>query len=99
PRNDGSYPERVAPAPRAGTARHLGEVAPGTRGTQREAPSMTGTTPQDLRSRIERYVSGVPAGEERAARESVDALRDALATGSGRGAPRNAHGEGTPTTW
>jgi len=54
---------------------------------------MTGTTPQDLKARIERYVTGVPAGEERAARESIDALREALATGSVRAALRNADGE------
>ena len=50
---------------------------------------MTGTTTQDLKSRIERYVTGVPAGEERAAREAIDALRDALATGTVRAAERN----------
>ena len=60
---------------------------------------MTGITPQDLKSRIERYVTGVPAGEERAARESIDALRDALATGSVRAAERNADGEWHANSW
>ncbi len=60
---------------------------------------MTSKAAQDLRSRIERFVGAVPAGEERAAREAIDALRDALATGTVRAAERDAGGQWRANSW
>ena len=53
----------------------------------------------ELKSRIERYVAGVPAGEERHAREAVDQLREALATGIVRAAERHADGKWHANAW
>jgi 2,3,4,5-tetrahydropyridine-2-carboxylate N-succinyltransferase len=53
----------------------------------------------ELKSRIERYVAGVPAGEERHAREAVDQLREALATGVVRAAERHADGKWHANAW
>jgi 2,3,4,5-tetrahydropyridine-2,6-dicarboxylate N-succinyltransferase len=60
---------------------------------------MTDAAVQDLRTRIERWVGGVPAGQKRAAREAVDALREALATGVVRAASRAASGQWTANAW
>lgn len=60
---------------------------------------MTATATYDLKSRIERFVSGVPAGEERAAREAIDALREALATGTVRAAERADDGQWHANSW
>ncbi len=60
---------------------------------------MTATATYDLKSRIERFVSGVPAGEERAAREAIDALREALATGTIRAAERADDGQWHANSW
>lgn len=53
----------------------------------------------DLQSRIERYSTAIPPGEERAARETVDALREALATGMVRAAERDSSGAWHVNSW
>jgi 2,3,4,5-tetrahydropyridine-2-carboxylate N-succinyltransferase len=58
---------------------------------------MTDTTA--LRATIERYVAGVPAGEEPRAREAVEQLKGWLNTGEVRAAERDADGRWHANTW
>ena len=60
---------------------------------------MTSIPATDLQAKVERFIAGVPAGEERAARQAVDALRDALATGTVRAAERQPNGEWKANSW
>ncbi len=53
----------------------------------------------ELQARIEQYVAGVPAGEERKARDAVDQLRQALATGVVRAAERRPDGSWHANAW
>ena len=46
-----------------------------------------------LRATVERYLGGVPAGEERAAREAVEQLKAYLNRGTVRAAERQPDGE------
>lgn len=52
-----------------------------------------------LRATIERYVGGVPAGEERAAREAVEHLKAHLNSGAVRAAERRPDGRWQANTW
>ena len=52
-----------------------------------------------LRAAIERYVGGVPAGEESAAREAVEQLKARLNTGAVRAAERGTDGRWHANTW
>ena len=52
-----------------------------------------------LRATIERYVAGVPHGEEARAREAIDALKSLLNTGEVRSASRDADGRWHANTW
>lgn len=52
-----------------------------------------------LRAAIERYVGGVPAGEEHAARDAVEALKALLNTGTVRAAERGPDGRWHANTW
>ena len=52
-----------------------------------------------LRTTIERYVDGVPAGEEPQARAAVEALKPLLNTGAVRSAERGADGQWRANTW
>jgi 2,3,4,5-tetrahydropyridine-2,6-dicarboxylate N-succinyltransferase len=52
-----------------------------------------------LRAAIERYVAGVPAGEEHAAREAVESLKALLNTGTVRAAERGPDGRWHANTW
>jgi 2,3,4,5-tetrahydropyridine-2-carboxylate N-succinyltransferase len=52
-----------------------------------------------LQAAIERYVGGVPAGAEHAAREAVEALKALLNTGTVRAAERGPDGRWQANTW
>jgi 2,3,4,5-tetrahydropyridine-2-carboxylate N-succinyltransferase len=52
-----------------------------------------------LRSAVERYIAGVPAGEEHAAREAVEQLKALLNTGAVRAAERGPDGRWRANTW
>ena len=53
----------------------------------------------DLESLITRYAARVPSGEERAARDAVDQLREALAAGTVRAARRDEAGTWHANAW
>jgi 2,3,4,5-tetrahydropyridine-2-carboxylate N-succinyltransferase len=53
----------------------------------------------DLEARVTRYAARVPAGEERAARDVVDRLREALSAGQVRAANRDASGAWHANAW
>lgn len=53
----------------------------------------------ELEAVVTRYVTRVPAGEERAAREAVDHLREALAAGTVRAAQRDEAGTWHANAW
>jgi len=54
---------------------------------------------QDLKSLIERYSDGVPAGEEALAREAFEALKEGLQQGRIRAAERGEDGEWRVNLW
>lgn len=56
-------------------------------------------TAEDLRSALERYAGGVPAGEEVRAREVFEALKRALDAGQVRAAERDADGTWRANAW
>ncbi len=60
---------------------------------------MTTVEVQTLRTTIERYTAGVPAGEEAAALEAFTALKAALNAGSVRAAERDGNGQWHANTW
>jgi len=55
--------------------------------------------PSDLRNSIEQFVSGIPDGQESAARRVFDALKAALNAGTVRAAERGRDGRWTVNAW
>ncbi|MFL5521649.1 MAG: 2,3,4,5-tetrahydropyridine-2,6-dicarboxylate N-succinyltransferase, partial [Gemmatimonadales bacterium] len=53
----------------------------------------------ELRATVERYVAGVPAGEERSARAAVEQLKSHLNGGVVRAAERRPDGCWQANTW